>query len=103
VTVAVAVFAGVPCPAGTEVTAVPKGTSVGEGRAVGVFVGDVVGVTALVGWGVKVAWATGVPVLSAPGFRMSTNPTRIRPIKQNASKMIKGMANLRLASIPRRF
>jgi len=99
----VAVACSVACGPGTEVTGVPKGTRVGEGRAVGVFVDIAVGVATLVASGVFVTWATGVLVGDAPGFRMSTSPTRIRPMRQNASRMIKGMANLRFVSIPRRF
>jgi hypothetical protein len=73
------------------------GLGVGESTGFGVELGAVVGSRAVV----AVACATGVPLSDAPGLRISTMPTKISPIKQNASKMISGIANLRLANMSR--
>jgi hypothetical protein len=85
-----------------ELTAVPKGTSVGVGRAVGdlVGVGDEVNSAVGLGADVEVARATS-PLFPSPGLRMSTTPTRMRPTKIVPNRMINGMANLRFASISR--
>jgi hypothetical protein len=78
------------------------GTKVAEGLAVGVSVevGLSVAVAVLVasGVGVFVTSATSPP--SLPGSASATTIST-SPIRQNASKMINGMANLRLDNISR--
>jgi hypothetical protein len=102
-TVAALVAGAVVAPA-ADVTEVPTGTRVGVGLGVDGLVGagvEVISTLVAAVMVVGVVWATGVSPAGTPGFQMSTTPISSSPMKQNASRIINGMANLRFANISR--
>lgn len=78
---------------------VGRGVDVEEASGIGLDVRSAVG---LVG-AIAAIRASVSAFVSAPGLKMSTNPIINSPMKQNPSRTIKGIANLRLVNNERKF